>query len=86
MIGAKKTTDILERITWGLAGGLIVLTLFTNFFVESDRGTTPVSPNVEKAQDQRTVNPGLQPNTTQPSNQQNQPNQNDVANPGDSAQ
>lgn len=29
MIGVKKTTDLLERITWGLAIALFVLTLAT---------------------------------------------------------
>ncbi|BDC99500.1 preprotein translocase subunit SecG [Persicobacter psychrovividus] len=52
IMGVKKTTDFLEKITWGLAIGIVVLTLATHFFIGEQRttgGNTFNSPNVEKA-------------------------------------
>ncbi len=34
MFGVKKTTDILEQITWGLGIGIAVLTLSTYFLID----------------------------------------------------
>ncbi|MCH7512608.1 MAG: preprotein translocase subunit SecG [Bacteroidetes bacterium] len=51
IIGVKKTTDLLENITWSLAIGLFVLALSINFMTESTtQGYT--SPNIERAQEQ----------------------------------
>jgi len=51
IIGVKKTTDLLENITWSLAIGLFVLSLSINFMTESTtQGYT--SPNIERAQEQ----------------------------------
>ncbi|GJM60486.1 preprotein translocase subunit SecG [Persicobacter diffluens] len=52
IMGVKKTTDFLEKVTWGLAIAIVVLTLSTNFFIEEQRGAgvnTFNSPNLEKA-------------------------------------
>lgn len=35
VIGVKKTSDLLERLTWGFAIGIIVLSLATNFTTPS---------------------------------------------------
>ena len=54
IIGVKKTTDLLENITWSLAIGLFVLALSINFMTESTtQGYT--SPNIERAQEQLVV-------------------------------
>ncbi len=51
LIGVKKTTDLLENITWTLAIGLFILTLSLNFVTEkASQGYT--SPNIERAQEQ----------------------------------
>ncbi|MCH8232707.1 MAG: preprotein translocase subunit SecG [Bacteroidetes bacterium] len=51
IIGVKKTTDLLENITWSLAIGLFVLALSINFMTKSTtQGYT--SPNIERAQEQ----------------------------------
>ncbi|MFY0608632.1 MAG: preprotein translocase subunit SecG [Cyclobacteriaceae bacterium] len=50
VMGVKKTGDILEKMTWGLAIGLLVLTLSTNFFIEENVQTLS-SPNIESAQE-----------------------------------
>lgn len=52
MIGVKRTADFLEKATWGLAIGLMVLTLTSSLLLDSqtpDPGFT--SPNIESAQD-----------------------------------
>ena len=52
IMGVKKTGDLLERITWGFAIALMVLTLATNFMVEDNIQTEGfTSPNVEEAQE-----------------------------------
>ncbi|MFT4834584.1 MAG: preprotein translocase subunit SecG [Marinoscillum sp.] len=50
IMGVKKTGDILEKLTWGLAIALLTLTLSTNFFIERDT-TSISSPNIESAQE-----------------------------------
>ena len=54
LIGVKKTTDLLENITWTLAIGLMVLTLSLNFLTEKP-GQGYTSPNIERAQEQSTL-------------------------------
>ena len=49
IIGAKKTTDFLEKATWTLAVVLIVLSLASNFAIPRD--SSEVSTEI-KAQDQ----------------------------------
>ncbi len=58
MFGVKKTTDLLEQITWGLAAGIIVISLVSYIVASggaSDAGGIN-SVNIEKAQN--TVVPG----------------------------
>jgi preprotein translocase subunit SecG len=57
MFGVKKTTDLLEQITWGLAGAVILISLASYAIVGgSNQGGGINSVNVEKAQN--TVVPG----------------------------
>ncbi|MEO1655231.1 MAG: preprotein translocase subunit SecG [Bacteroidota bacterium] len=69
MIGAKKTTDLLERITWGLAAALLVLTLTTNLIVDRGGNEGPTSPNIDRAAQKNvapqapTTIPGADPGT-----------------------
>ncbi|MFN4147417.1 MAG: preprotein translocase subunit SecG [Runella sp.] len=51
MFGVKRTTDLLEQITWGLAGAMAVLALVSHLFIgtpDAEQGINSV--NVEKAQ------------------------------------
>ncbi|GAB4023842.1 preprotein translocase subunit SecG [Spirosoma koreense] len=51
LMGVKKTTDLLEQITWGLGVGVMVLSLASYIMV--DRGAAGInSANVERAQTQ----------------------------------
>ena len=50
MFGVKRTTDLLEQSTWGLAGAMAILALVSNLFIgapQTDSGINSV--NVEKA-------------------------------------
>ena len=60
LIGVKKTSDLLEQITWGLVIALFVLTLASSFFLNKKNrpGTLPLSPNINRAQE-RGVLPGV---------------------------
>jgi len=55
LIGVKKTGDLLERLTWGFAISLFILSLATNFLISNPSGSGLSSPNIEKAQDQQQV-------------------------------
>ncbi|MEJ0057473.1 MAG: preprotein translocase subunit SecG [Bacteroidota bacterium] len=62
LIGVKKTGDLLERLTWGLAIAMMVFTLATNF-------TTPSPANasdelLERAKEQQGV--PVAPSLTKP--------------------
>jgi preprotein translocase subunit SecG len=71
LMGVKRTGDLLEQITWGLAITLIVLTLSSNFLVNRSGEEGVNSVNIEKAQDRPSLPSGInapanQPATTQP--------------------
>ena len=56
MIGVKKTSDLLEKITWGLAITLFALAMGSKFVAESGQPTNQfTSPNIEAAQEQGTA-------------------------------
>jgi preprotein translocase subunit SecG len=38
IMGVKRTTDFIEKLTWGLAIGIIVLTLGTTMVTPTDSG------------------------------------------------
>ncbi len=44
IIGVQRTGDFIEKATWYLAGGLIVLSMGSNFFIDrSESGTSTES-------------------------------------------
>ncbi len=55
LMGVQKTGDLLEKITWGLAIALMVLTLSTKFFINTNGGSEFTSPNIESAQDKNVM-------------------------------
>jgi preprotein translocase subunit SecG len=48
MIGVKRTSDLLEKITWGLAIAMLALSMGTTLLINNEE--TVVSPNQQKAQ------------------------------------
>lgn len=74
MIGVKKTTDLLERITWGLAIALFVLTLATKVPAITGIGassgeTNPEGINANPTKVTPNTVPQGKPTTTPNSNQ-----------------
>lgn len=50
MMGVKRTSDLLEKLTWGFAISLVVLTLASNFLITRPvEGTEIESVNIERA-------------------------------------
>jgi preprotein translocase subunit SecG len=58
VMGVKRTGDLLERLTWGLAIGLIVLSLSAHVFL-ADNNPNPgfSSPTLERAEEQTILPP-----------------------------
>lgn len=50
IIGVKKTSDLLEQITWGLLIGLFILSLTTSFVLKKSNINVSISPNLERIQ------------------------------------
>lgn len=56
MIGVKKTTDLLEKITWGLAISLCALAMSSKFVAESaTKSSGLITPSIERAQQQNAI-------------------------------
>lgn len=50
VMGVKRTSDLLEKLTWGFMIGIMVLAMSTKFIVESGADAEgPNSINVERA-------------------------------------
>lgn len=75
MFGVKRTTDLLEQITWGLVGALAILCLVSNLFIGTPQDNAGInSVNVDKA-NQRSVPavPAAPAPSTTPAPAQQQP-------------
>lgn len=60
LMGVKKTGDLLEKLTWGFAIALLVLSVSTNFVIPQEpEGLS--SPNIDNAQNQVVPPPTFQP-------------------------
>ncbi|MBC8083006.1 MAG: preprotein translocase subunit SecG, partial [Hymenobacter sp.] len=58
LMGVKRTGDLLERLTWGFAIGLVVLTLGTHVLNGNSAGTGPArSVNQKKALETKLPSP-----------------------------
>lgn len=62
IMGVQKTGDFLEKLTWGFAIAILVLTLTTNFFIVPPTDFID-SPNIDNVQGQQTTLPAIQPST-----------------------
>lgn len=52
IIGVKKTGDLLEKLTWGLSIGIMVLCLLSSSSLVSPVGKTPTNEILERAGEQ----------------------------------
>jgi preprotein translocase subunit SecG len=66
MFGVKKTTDVLEQLTWGLAIAITVLSLTGHLLVDKNNGTDIQSVNAERAATKNIPTPAAAPATAPP--------------------
>ncbi|MEO9870485.1 preprotein translocase subunit SecG [Ekhidna sp.] len=60
LMGVKKTGDLLEKLTWGFAITLLVLSVASNFVQPEVNQDVLSSPNIDNAQNS-IVPPAIQP-------------------------
>ena len=66
-MGVQKTTDLLEKITWGLAAAVFVFSISTNFMVDKGDDTQGInSVNIERARQSGGAAPAAAPAQRQP--------------------
>lgn len=77
IMGVRKTTDFIEKLTWGLAAGMVVLSVSSSFFIP--RAATAESTMMKAATEQKAVNsnnlPGFGVNRPQQEQRNAQPQQ-----------
>lgn len=57
LIGVKKTSDLLEKMTWGLAIAILVFSLTSSFLLPSSSSQIPTTPNIREAEGQQDIMP-----------------------------
>lgn len=62
IIGVKKTNDLLEKLTWGFAIAIVVLSLGSKALMNTQSSTEDASPNLERAGEQQILPPALDSN------------------------
>ena len=62
IIGVKKTNDLLEKLTWGFAIAIVVLSLGSKTLMNTQSTTEQASPNLERAGEQQILPPALDTN------------------------
>jgi|YNPMSStandDraft_2_1061718.scaffolds.fasta_scaffold00965_3 preprotein translocase subunit SecG len=62
LLGAVRSADLIEKITWYLAGSIVVLIILSNLFVEKGQVTTDLKMK-NQIENQIIVNPTTVPNT-----------------------
>jgi preprotein translocase subunit SecG len=78
LLGAVRSADLIEKITWYLAGAIVVIIILSNIFVEKGQATTDLKMKTQ-LENQIITNPTTTPNT----NQFNQQNNNNNVNPNE---
>ncbi|HBC29351.1 MAG TPA: preprotein translocase subunit SecG [Prevotellaceae bacterium] len=71
MAGAPKTTNFIEKATWGLAAAMIVLSVLSVAFLPQQGNVDSVVK--QQATEQQATNPGNVPAMEQPSATQQEP-------------
>lgn len=63
IIGVKKTSDLLERLTWGFAIAVLVLSVTVNILMDGPGNGEVESPNLDRAAPVQQEIPALEPAT-----------------------
>ena len=64
VIGVKKTSDLLERLTWGLAIAILVLSVTVNILIPNPNSGEIDSPNLDRATPAHQELPAIEPDNT----------------------
>lgn len=64
LLGAVRSADLIEKITWYLAGFIVIAIILSNIFVEKGQTTTDLKMK-NQLENQIIVNPTNTPNTNQ---------------------
>lgn len=59
MLGVRKTTDVIEKTTWGLAAAMVILSIISVAFLSTS--STTGSTVMEQAVEQQATNPNNLP-------------------------
>jgi preprotein translocase subunit SecG len=71
VLGSRRATDLLSKITWSLAGAIIVLTLLTNLFFLEKGGNELKAPTEGIRVSQPMTQPAAQPTPATPTENEN---------------
>ena len=63
VIGVKKTSDLLERLTWGFAIAILILSVTVNIIVPRPNSGEIESPNLDRAAPAQEL-PAIEPDNT----------------------
>jgi preprotein translocase subunit SecG len=78
IIGVKKTTDLLEQLTWGFAIAIMVFSLAFNVLADKPNSGEIESPNLDRTAPAQQELPAIEPdNGTDDSGTENQGDQTD---------
>ncbi len=64
--GVKQTTDIVEKITWGLMAFIVVLSILTSVLGETEETNTVQKSEIQSTSTTLPVNPGVEGANAQP--------------------
>lgn len=74
LMGVKRTGDLLEKLTWGFAIALVVLTLASHMVIDNNEAATTIrSVNQERAAQTQSAPAAVAPATTLPNAEGTQP-------------
>lgn len=59
IIGVKKTTDLLEKLTWGFGIAIVIMSVAVNILADKRQALNANSPNLDKAQQEQQTIPAL---------------------------
>lgn len=64
MLGAVRSADLIEKITWYLAGSIAIMIILSNLFIDKNPSTADLKMK-NQLENQIIVNPTTTPNTNQ---------------------
>ncbi len=75
IIGVKKTTDLLEKLTWGFAMSILALSMLVNVMASRSSDEQLDSPNLDRATPVEKPLPGFEPSESTDNTNEQQDNE-----------